>query len=98
MRLTISYHSREGTPLNYGAQSRWSPRWRHFVTAMGLLVPTLAAIPQVEAQQANQPGFDPRQTEKYFDTQSDQNSRGRTPVRLPSLGRPDVGADTRPQF
>ncbi|MCP3464891.1 ShlB/FhaC/HecB family hemolysin secretion/activation protein [Bradyrhizobium sp. CCGUVB23] len=98
MSLTISYHAREGAPLNYGERSRWSRRWRHFVTLMGLLVPTLAAIPQGLAQQANQPGFDPRQTEKYFDTQSDQNSRSRTPVRLPSLGRPDVGADARPQF
>lgn len=50
------------------------------------------------AQQANQPGFDPRQTEKYFETQSDQGSRTQPALRLPTLGRPDPGADTRPQF
>jgi hemolysin activation/secretion protein len=98
MRLTSSYHTRGGTPLNYGARLRWSRPWRHFVATVGLLLPTLAGIPESFAQQANQPGFDPRQTEKYFDTQSDRQSRNRASVKLPALGRPDVGADTRPQF
>jgi hemolysin activation/secretion protein len=98
MRLTDSYQTRAGTPLNYGARFIWSPKRRHFIAAVGLLLSTLAGISQALAQQANQPGFDPRQTEKYFDTQSNQQSRSRTPVQLPALGRSEVGADTRPQF
>ena len=98
MRLTASYQTCGATPLNYGARLTWSRPWRHFVATIGLFLPTLAGIPGSLAQQANQPGFDPRQTEKYFDTQSDQQSHSRASVKLPTLGRPDVGADTRPQF
>jgi len=65
---------------------------------IGLLLPTVAGIPQVLAQQASQPGFDSRQTEKYFDNQTDHNSRGGASVKLPAVSRPDNGADTRPQF
>lgn len=58
----------------------------------------IPGIPQTLAQQANNPGFNPRQTEKYFETQSDQESGTHPSVRLPMLGRPDLGGDTRPQF
>ena len=50
------------------------------------------------AQQANQPGFDPRQTEKYFDNQAEQETLSRPPVTLPTVGQPNTGGDTKPQF
>ncbi len=71
---------------------------RYWAAVIGLLLPTIAGIPQALAQQASQPGFDSRQTEKYFDNQTDQNSRGGASVKLPAVSRPDNGADTRPQF
>ncbi|MGY4286808.1 hemolysin activation/secretion protein [Bradyrhizobium sp. LM2.7] len=98
MRLTSPYDSCSDAPLNYGAPHSWIRKWRYLATAMGLLLPTIAGIPQALAQQASQPGFDPRQTEKYFDTQTDRNSRGGASVKLPAVGRPDNRADTRPQF
>jgi hemolysin activation/secretion protein len=73
-------------------------RKRHFLTALALLVTIYTGIPQTLAQQANQPGFDPRQTEKYFDNQSEQALRARPHVKLPTLARPEIGADTKPQF
>jgi hemolysin activation/secretion protein len=59
---------------------------------------TFTGIPQALAQQANQPGFDPRQPEKYFENQTEQESLNRPPVKLPSVGQPNTGGDTRPQF
>ena len=52
----------------------------------------------VFAQQASSPGFDPRQTEKYFDNLSDEQIRARSGVNLPAVGRPDAGGDTQPLF
>jgi hemolysin activation/secretion protein len=52
-----------------------------------------------EAQQASQPGFDPRQTERLFDVpQSGQPPSGRSALRMPQVSRPAVTADTRPLF
>src|SRR5579863_70975 len=55
---------------------------------------------RAEAQQASQPGFDPRQTEKRFDEpQSGQSPSGRsTPLRVPALSRPEATADSTPLF
>lgn len=52
------------------------------------------------AQQANQPGFDPRQPEKYFENQSEQQILDRPPVRLPAIAQRGSGAagETTPQF
>jgi hemolysin activation/secretion protein len=63
-----------------------------------LMVPTFAGIPQALAQQANQPGFDPRQPEKYFENQTEQELLNRPSVTLPSVGQTNSGGDTRPQF
>jgi hemolysin activation/secretion protein len=73
-------------------------RKRHLVTALLLLAPIFTGPPQAFAQQANQPGFDPRQPEKYFDNQSDQEALRRPSVKLPTVGRPNTGGDTKPQF
>jgi hemolysin activation/secretion protein len=61
-------------------------------------VTSIAGVERTLAQQANQPGFDPRQTEKYFDNQSEQASRARPPVNAPTLVRPEIAASTQPQF
>jgi hemolysin activation/secretion protein len=51
------------------------------------------------AQQANQPGFDPRQTEKYFDNRQSGAERPIQPApRTPTLARPEVTADGKPLF
>src|SRR5512146_847318 len=98
MRLTNSLQAGASSPLNYGGTAgRFSER-RYLATILAFVALTFAGIPQALAQQANQPGFDPRQTEKYFETQTDQALRTRPPVRLPTLARPEIGADTRPQF
>jgi hemolysin activation/secretion protein len=65
---------------------------------MLLLGPTFAGTPQAFAQQANQPGFDPRQPEKYFENQTEQESLNRPPVKLPSVGQPSTGGNAKPQF
>ncbi|WP_369722395.1 ShlB/FhaC/HecB family hemolysin secretion/activation protein [Bradyrhizobium sp. LLZ17] len=98
MRLTFSYNSSGGTPSYDGERHAWKRFRRYSAAVIGLLLPTIAGIPQSLAQQASQPGFDSRQTEKYFDNQTDQNSRRGASVKLPAVGRSDNGADTRPQF
>ncbi|EJN15827.1 hemolysin activation/secretion protein [Bradyrhizobium sp. YR681] len=98
MRLTIPYRPRRISPLNYGAQLPQTMAGRYLAAALVLCVPTLAGIPQALAQQANQPGFDPRQPEKYFENQSEQETLSRPPVKLPSVGQPNTGGDTKPQF
>ena len=98
MRLTIPYLLRPTSPLNYGARPSQAAVGRYFAAALVLLAPTLTGIPQALAQQANQPGFDPRQPEKYFENQSEQEALSRPSVKLPSVGQPNSGGDTKPQF
>ena len=100
MRLTKRYRTGADSPWKYG---RWhqSAAWRYLhalrCICMGLI---LVATSAARAQQANQPGFDPRQPEKHFE--SLQSGQAQTPprstLRMPSLARPDISADTRPQF
>src|ERR1700761_3312448 len=82
-------------------------RWRaSFVPSRAAVLVILACIllspatvRPAHAQQANQPGFDPRQTEKYFDDrQSGADRPLRAPPRTPTLARPDVTADSKPLF
>ena len=98
MRLTTSYLLRRPPPLNYGERRSRAARGRYFAAALLLFGATFTGIPQALAQQANQPGFDPRQPEKYFENQSDQETLSRPPVKLPSVGQPNTGGDTKPQF
>jgi len=86
------------SPSNYGERLIGRVEKRHRLTAAVLLASIFAGAPQALAQQANQPGFDPRQPEKYFENQSEQKSLSRPPVKLPSIGQPNTGGDTRPQF
>ena len=71
---------------------------RTFCCVCAMLI--IAATSTAQAQQANQPGFDPRQPEKHFDNLQSGRTQppSRSPLRMPSLAAPDATADTRPQF
>jgi hemolysin activation/secretion protein len=69
-----------------------------WVMAGVLLLAACASMP-ARAQQANQPAYDPRQTEKRFeDLQSGQGPTTRSRLPMPRLARPEGQADTRPLF
>ncbi|MET4212345.1 POTRA domain-containing protein [Bradyrhizobium sp. LA2.1] len=98
MQLTNSYRLLCTAPLNYGERLVARIEKRHLLMALVLAAPIFTGISQAFAQQANQPGFDPRQPEKYFENQTEQESLSRPPVTLPAVGRPNTGGDTKPQF
>lgn len=100
MCLTNPSRKRAGPRLNYGELAAGSPPWRYYIAAIVLLGTTTAGAQQTFAQQASQPGFSPRQTEKYFENQSGQDSRARPSLTLPGIGRPAAGAgtDSKPLF
>ncbi|MDA9435844.1 ShlB/FhaC/HecB family hemolysin secretion/activation protein [Bradyrhizobium sp. CCBAU 51627] len=98
MRLPNRYRPLEISPSNYAEGHAHGAAGRYLAAALVLLASTFAGISQAVAQQANQPGFDPRQPEKYFENQTEQESLSRPPVTLPSVGQPKPGGDTRPQF
>ncbi|MET3972111.1 MULTISPECIES: ShlB/FhaC/HecB family hemolysin secretion/activation protein [Bradyrhizobium] len=98
MQLTNSYRLLCTAPLNYGERLVARIEKRHLLMALALAAPIFTGISQAFAQQANQPGFDPRQPEKYFENQTEQESLSRPPVPLPAVGRPNTGGDTKPQF
>lgn len=98
MQLTNSYRLLCTAPLNYGERLVARIEKRHLLMALALAAPIFTGISQAFAQQANQPGFDPRQPEKYFENQTEQESLSRPPVTLPAVGRPNTGGDTKPQF
>ena len=62
-----------------------------------LRLPSRSRAP-ARAQQANQPGFDPRQTEKHFDDLAIRPGGSRPSRRCAcrSLARPEVSADSKP--
>jgi len=78
-----------------------SPRTlaRSRLAALTLLLSTSTALP-VTAQQAFNPGFDPKQTERKFDAQqSEQQLRvARSGLRLPNVERSVAPADSRKQI
>lgn len=98
MRLTNPYRLIGTSPSNYGEQLVARIEKRHLLTALLLVAPIFAGVSPAFAQQANAPGFDPRQPEKYFENQTEQESLSRPPVRLPTVGQPNTGGDTKPQF
>lgn len=98
MRPTISLHQIGKPPSNYGERIASRIGKTHFAAALLVAAATIAEVPSALAQQANQPGFDPRQPEKYFDNQAEQDSLRRPAVRLPTVGQPSTGGDARPQF
>ena len=102
MGLTILSGFARRAPLNYGQGTPPAVTKRHRRTisfAMTSLALVSFGLPAANAQQANQPGFDPRQTERRFDAlESGQTQPTRPGLSLPQLAQPAVGADTRPSF
>lgn len=98
MRLTIPYRLMGASPSNYGERLVARIEKRHLLAALALMAPIFTGVFPAFAQQANAPGFDPRQPEKYFENQAEQESLTRPAVRLPTVGQPNAGGDTRPQF
>src|SRR5579871_1275906 len=100
MQLAKRYGAGAGSPWNYGFRPRPRPFrcLRTFRCLCAALI--LAATSTAQAQQANQPGFDPRQPEKHFNDL--QSGRTQPPPRstlpMPSLAKPNRAADTTPQF
>lgn len=72
--------------------------WHRFPTvSLGLWI-IIGCLP-AHAQQANQPGYDPRQTERRFDSQqSSQGANGRPRLPLPQFARPEGQGDSKPLF
>ena len=90
-------------PWNYGRSVSRAGAGRHRATApfafasLVLIISAIASSVPAEAQQASQPGFDPRQTEKRFDAlQSGQTPATRSALRMPRLSRPEALADSKP--
>jgi hemolysin activation/secretion protein len=98
MQLTNLYRRAGVPPSKYGDGFAAGAGTQHLLTAAALLALIFTGIPPALAQQANQPGFDPRQPEKYFENQTERESLSRAPVKLPSVGQPSTGGDSRPQF
>src|SRR5579859_7378732 len=86
-------------PWSYGETTSHASVAPHWITLFAAVAVSLLTLAPATAQQANQPGFDPRQAEKHFDNQqSGQNFPTRPALRMPQLVRPGVAGDNRPQF
>src|SRR6266403_2025125 len=90
-------------PWNYGRSVSRAGAGRHRATArfafatLVLIISAIVSSVPATAQQASQPGFDPRQTEKRFDaSQSEQTPATRSTLQMPLLSRPEMQADTKP--
>src|SRR5882724_7973427 len=90
-------------PWNYGRAVSWAGASRHRATArfafatLVLIISAIVSSVPATAQQASQPGFDPRQTEKRFDaSQSEQTPATRSALQMPRLSRQQARADSRP--
>ena len=76
-----------------------APVARHRLPTVSLGLWIIIACLPAHAQQANQPGYDPRQTDKRFeDQQSSQGVNGRPRLPSPQFVRPEGQGDTRPLF
>ena len=72
---------------------------RHRLSVAGFVLWTLIACLPAQAQHANQPSYDPRQTEKRFDDQqSSQGANGRPRLPSPQFAQPEGQGDSRPLF
>jgi len=68
----------------------------HRLPTVGLGLWIIIACFPAQAQQANQPGYDPRQTEKRFEDQ--QSPQGPTARPMPQFARPQEQGDSKPLF
>src|SRR5450432_3150896 len=104
MCLTVFHRFPKSHPWNYGDAASPAGAGRYVSIGKLALVSLVLALSAVmfgpaKAQQASQPGFDPRQTEKRFDAlESGQTQPARPALRMPVLSRPEVSAGTGPLF
>jgi hemolysin activation/secretion protein len=71
---------------------------RYCLLPVSLALSTIACFP-AQAQHANQPGYDPRQTEKRFeDQQSSQGANGRPRLPSPQFAPPEGQGDPKSLF
>jgi hemolysin activation/secretion protein len=71
----------------------------HRLPTVGLGLWIIIACFPAQAQHVNQPGYDPRQTERRFDSQqSSQGANGRPRLPSPQFARPEGQGDSRPLF
>ena len=71
---------------------------RNCLVMISLGLSGLACFP-AHAQSANQPGYDPRQTERRFEgQQSSQGANARPRLPSPQFARPEGQGDTKPLF
>src|SRR5215203_4754233 len=93
-----STHDRRFRSVDVRRSMRWVGVVRYCLLAVSLALSTFACFP-AQAQHANQPGYDPRQTEKSFeDQQSRQGASGRLRLPSPQFARPDGQGDSKPLF
>lgn len=99
MRVAAQLGTKRHHPWNYGYMlatrcNGACPLW----FAVTMLVLTVIGPNPAKAQQASQPGFDPRQTEKRFDAlQSEQAATAaRSGVPMPRVSRSESPADSTP--
>ncbi len=101
MWLTVGPRCASSPPWNYGEAPQRGSLIRYF-GAVGVLILVLLSLVtgRATAQQAGQSGFDPRQTEKYFeDLQTRERVQPARPgLRMPVLPRPTVPGATSPLF
>ena len=101
MRLRILLGLAGRSSLNCGVSTASVRANRHCRTvcfAAGLALLLSGTAPTM-AQQAAQPGFDPKQTERRFDAlDPGQTDPARSRLRMPQLAQPQAAGDTRPQF
>src|SRR3977135_4449377 len=90
-------------PWNYGCVAPGTGAGRHRATArfafatLVLIISAIVSSVPATAQQASQPGFDPRQTEKRFDaSQSGQTPAHTSAVKLRLFSRAEARADSKP--
>src|SRR6187551_230045 len=102
MRVWIQQGINRLHPWNYGYEILPATRSRGrgdmgFALAALLLLAVIAPDP-ARAQQASQPGFDPRQTEKRFDALQSQRAAAtaRSALPIPGVARSAPAADSRP--
>jgi len=84
---------------NYGGAVARGPTTPHQTTVLAATLLALWLVPTVARGQQANPGFDPRQTEKHFDDlQSGEGRPVRPALRMPTLARQAVTADSKPLF
>ncbi len=100
MQIATNRGTFRTSPWNYGLvlAARQQSGVRFWFTCAASLLLSTISVDSARAQQASQPGFDPRQTEKRFDAlQSEQSpAAAQSGVQVPRISRSEAPADSTP--